>query len=239
MFYFWEKKKKKKKDSCCFTINVFRFWNKSLPAIANANTNWRRRKTNYETTFTFAVTVGWSHLRVTLVHLLGNRSNNYNEVKFLFAVVCSCMQFYLRGGKFMAGLVWSVWWHYQLIYGLSRMVCLVVLPVCTWLSRMVCLVALPVDTWFVSYGLSCGITIWYMVSLVWSVWWDYQLIYLVPLRCALSVLVGVTEFRLFSTAFCMAIFFFSCFILSFILLFRFWVTKMFSMRWDEVSSKYL
>jgi hypothetical protein len=43
----------------------------------------------------------------------------------------------------MIRLVWSVWWHYQLIYGLSR---------------MVCLVALSVDIWFVSYGLSGGIT---------------------------------------------------------------------------------
>jgi hypothetical protein len=42
---------------------------------------------------------------------------------------------------------------------------------------MVCLVAVPVDMWLVSYGLSGGSTSWYMVNLVWSVWWHYQLIH--------------------------------------------------------------
>jgi hypothetical protein len=181
MFCFWQKR-----FEFSFTVNVFRFWNKS-PANANANTNWRRRKTNYKTTFNFAITVGWSHLHVTLMHLLGNGSNNYSEVKLRFSVVCSCMQFYLQGGKFMVCLVWSVWWHSQLIYGLSG-------GIVSWiygLSRMVCLLSLPVDIWFVSYGLSVGITSWYVVCLVWSVCWHYQLIYdLSRLVCLVALPVG-------------------------------------------------
>jgi hypothetical protein len=58
---------------------------------------------------------------------------------------------------------------------------------------MLCLVALPVDIWLVSYGLCGGFTSRYVVCLVWSVWWHYQLIHgLSRMVCLVALPVDIS-----------------------------------------------